>query len=576
MDAKVTVTSNAQAADASQQLHAVVVGDGQFATHTLPARGAADLGRGPDCDVVVQDASVSRRHLRLHLGDQLAVEDLGSKNGTTVRGELCAPGQRVAVSPGEPFRAGSVTVVLHRGPAAARPRRLWTHAYFEGKLDEECARAERSGTRFALLRVHCRDAAHVGAVLDVLFELLEPVDVVGSYAPAEYEVLLADAGEEEAERAAGRLRRRLDELGIPAGIGLAAWPRHGRSPYTLFAAADDAARGVARSPGDPLAPVIADARMRELWHLAEQAAASQASVLLLGETGVGKEVFASGIHRASPRRDGPLVCLSCAALSESLVESELFGHERGAFTGAQTSKPGLLETAGGGTVFLDEIGELSPALQVKLLRVLEERKVLRVGGLQPIPIDVRFVAATNRDLSAEMARGSFRNDLFYRIAGFTLTIPPLRERLADIEPLARVFVERAARLEQRPVPHLSEEAIAALRRHPWPGNIRELKAAIERAVLLSTRGTIGPEHLPFGDDGAWPGPAPATPAQTTAGDDGVDLSHLPEEEREEARRCIRVLAEHGGNQTRAARALGIARRTLVYRLDRYRIRRPRK
>jgi two-component system response regulator AtoC len=575
VDAKGTVTSTAaQAADSSRKLHAVVVGDGHFATHALPAGGAADLGRAPDCDVVVQDASVSRRHLRLHLGDQLEIEDLGSKNGTTVRGELLAPGQRVAVGPGEPFRAGSVTVVLHRGPAAARPRRLWTHAYFEGKLDEECARAERSGTSFAVLRVHCRDAAHVGAILDVLFELLDPVDVVGSYAPAEYEVLIADAGEAEAERTADRLRRRLEQLGMPAGIGLAAWPRHGRSPYTLFAAADDAARGVARSPDGGLSPVVEDERMRELWRMAEQAAASQASVLLLGETGVGKEVFASGVHRASPRRDRPLVCLSCAALSESLVESELFGHERGAFTGAQSSKPGLLETAEGGTVFLDEIGELSPALQVKLLRVLEERKVLRVGGLKPIPIDVRFVAATNRDLQAEMARGTFRSDLYYRIAGFTLTIPPLRERGAEIESLARAFVERAARLEQRPVPHLSAEAIAALRRHRWPGNIRELKAAMERALLLCTRGTIGPEHLPFGDDGAWPTPTPA--AAAAPGDDGVDLSHLPEAEREEARRCLRVLAECGGNQTRAARVLGIARRTLVYRLDRYRIRRPRK
>jgi transcriptional regulator with PAS, ATPase and Fis domain len=264
--------------------------------------------------------------------------------------------------------------------------------------------------------------------------------------------------------------------------------------------------------------------------------------------------------------------LSCAALSESIVESELFGHERGAFTGAQTSKLGLLETAEGGTVFLDEIGELSLSLQVKLLRVLEERKVLRVGGLKPIPIDVRFIAATNRDLQAELARGTFRQDLYYRIAGFTLTIPPLRERQAEIEPLARAFVERAARQEQRPVPQISPEAMASLLRHRWPGNIRELRAAMERAVLLSTRGRIGPEHLPFVDDGEWPVPA----AVAEPGDDGVDLAHLAGEEREEARRCIRVLAECGGNQTRAARMLGIARRTLVYRLDRYRIRRPRK
>jgi two-component system, NtrC family, response regulator AtoC len=231
--------------------------------------------------------------------------------------------------------------------------------------------------------------------------------------------------------------------------------------------------------------VLIDPVMVQLDALARSVAAGNISVLLTGETGCGKEVFAEVIHRASPRADKPFLSLNCAALSEALLESELFGYERGAFTGATHAKAGLLESAEGGTVFLDELGEMPPSLQAKLLRALEQRHLIRVGGLKSKPVDVRFVSATNRDLEAEVARGTFRRDLFYRINGATLFIPPLRERPSEIEPLARMFAERASReLARQTVPGLSPDAVQALLQHDWPGNIRELKNVMDRALLV--------------------------------------------------------------------------------------------
>jgi transcriptional regulator with PAS, ATPase and Fis domain len=306
--------------------------------------------------------------------------------------------------------------------------------------------------------------------------------------------------------------------------------------------------------------------MARLDALVGRVAPGNINVLLLGETGVGKEVLAERIHRLSPRASHPLLRLHCAALSESLLESELFGHERGAFTGALKTKPGLLETAAGGSIFLDEIGELPPSIQVKLLRVIEERKVLRVGGLQPLPIDVRFIAATNRNLEAEVARGAFRQDLYYRLNGISLVIPPLRERIGEIAALAAEFVREACRQSGRPAPSLSPAALALLRARDWPGNIRELRNVCERAVLLCPGGVIEPEHLSLSD--AAPEPAPAPPRAADPG-----LSPAAQRQRDE---IVDALARCAGNQSRAAKLLGISRKTLVARLDAFGLPRPRK
>ena len=324
-----------------------------------------------------------------------------------------------------------------------------------------------------------------------------------------------------------------------------------------------------------------DVAMQRIHLLAERAAAGPINVLITGETGVGKELLAETVHRLSPRKNGPYVCLNCAALAESLLENELFGHERGAFTGASQVKPGLLETAASGTLFLDEVGELPLSTQAKLLRVLETREVSRLGSLKPRRIDVRFIAATNRDLEAEVARGTFRRDLYFRLAGITLTIPPLRKRVSEIRRLAETFVHQICQEMGRDEPLISSVSIALLEGYAWPGNIRELKNFMERAVLLCTGRVILPVHLPAEKmreasvPVVAPAPAPAGVPETTA-TSGETARALTPTQEEERRRIIDALAACAGNQSRAAKSLGIPRRTFVAKLDLYRIPRPKK
>jgi DNA-binding NtrC family response regulator len=314
----------------------------------------------------------------------------------------------------------------------------------------------------------------------------------------------------------------------------------------------------------------ADSVMGRLHRVVDRIAAGTIGVLLLGETGVGKGVLAQELHGRSPRAGKPMMCINCATLAEGLVESELFGHEQGAFTGALRAKPGLLETANGGTVFLDEIGELSLALQGKLLRVLEEQRFMRVGGVSLRDIDVRFIAATNRDLQAEIANRRFRQDLFFRLSGISLLIPPLRERRSEIVPLTHSFVAQASKRAQRATPpRLSEEALTVLQRYDWPGNIRELRNAIERAVLLCSDAIL-PEHLELERPPASAAPAAVT---TPAAADASLPRQLDAVERE---RILEALSRCGGNQSQAARLLGISRKVLIARLDEYGVPRPRK
>lgn len=387
-------------------------------------------------------------------------------------------------------------------------------------------------------------------------------------------------------------------------------------------------------PGSGAGRVLLDPEMKRVYELAERAAASDIAVLVMGETGVGKELLAAAVHEHSRRRMRPFLQINCAALAETLLESELFGHEKGSFTGATSMRQGLLESAQGGTVFLDELGEMPLSTQAKFLRVLEERRIRRLGSTRYVDIDVRFVSATNRDLVSEVAAGRFREDLYYRISGISLSIPPLRERIGEIEPLARHFLMGFCIKSGISAPEITPAALHRLLQYSWPGNVRELKNAMERAPFLSGGAPLLPDHLPapdgrgtveeddpFGDERtdvrslpaprmpgfrngdaarlrdllkyAAAGMPPAPPSQShgpglfPSVPTVVRASQPPPSrpvhgnsknysEDEERQRVLDALEACSGNQTRAAAMLGISRRTLINRIEAFGLPRPRK
>ncbi len=325
--------------------------------------------------------------------------------------------------------------------------------------------------------------------------------------------------------------------------------------------------------GEPDAPVHRDPAMAALLDRAAQIARAEASVLITGESGTGKEVLARHIHRQSRRARGPFVALNCAALPESLLESELFGHEKGAFSGAVAARKGKFEQADGGTLLLDEIGEMDPRLQAKLLRALQEKEIDRLGGTQPVKVDVRILAATNRDLAAEVRAGRFREDLFFRLNVVALRIPPLRERPGDILALAEHFVARFADANGLPRRELAPEVLPPLLSHPWPGNVRELENTMHRAVLLAQGPVIGTDAIeltPLRLDRAPEAPSSATPAPAPAA--ARPVSALVGRRVDEVERdlILETLTHCLGNRTRAAEILGISIRTLRNKLHEYR------
>jgi DNA-binding NtrC family response regulator len=305
--------------------------------------------------------------------------------------------------------------------------------------------------------------------------------------------------------------------------------------------------------------IIGDSpQLQSVFEVLRRAAATRATVLILGESGTGKELIAQALHQESPRRDKPFVKVHCAALSENLLESELFGHERGAFTGAVARKEGRFELADGGTLFLDEIGEISPSVQVKLLRVLQQREFERVGGTQTLKVDVRIVAATHRDLAAEVKAGRFREDLYYRLNVVAITLPPLRERKSDVPALVNHFIDKYDEAYGKEVRGLAPGTLQALLAYDWPGNIRELENAIERAVVLSPNTELTAEDLPP----VLRGPRPLSASASSL----IPGATLAEIEREA---ILRTLEMVHGSTTRAAEILGISVRKVQYRLKEY-------
>jgi two-component system, NtrC family, response regulator AtoC len=409
------------------QLRLLIFWDGGAVVRPLDARGVVTVGRSREADVQVDHPSISRRHVAVHVGDRLMVEDLGSSNGTRVGGAQAPPKTTIPLEPGQIVELGVAVLVVQGAPPPVG------------------ASAESTSTSTPMARLH---------------------------------------------------------------------------------------------------------------RLVQLVAASDLSVIIQGETGSGKEVIAEALHRHSRRAEMPFIKINCAALSATLLESELFGYERGAFTGAVKSKAGLIEAADRGTLLLDEVGEMPEAVQAALLRVVETRELTRVGSVVSKRVDVRFVAATHRTLEARVAAGAFRQDLYFRLNGITVEVPPLRERPDEIAPLAQNFADDAARRMGREPSRLTDEARSILKQHSWPGNVRELKAVIERASVLSEGAALGRQHLLL--DTLAPATVVAAP---------------PTDERQ---RIVAMLDRCCGNQTRAAKLLGMSRRTLVTRMDELGLPRPRK
>jgi len=496
-----TANDDGPFADDERGCTLLIVTDAGVRAAELKSGGVLRVGRGSESDIAVEHPAVSRNHAVFYGTDPPEIEDLGSRNGTTVQGTRIEAGQRVPLRRGYVVGLGSVNIFVRRRGSPA------------------------------------------------------------------------------------------DEV-------------------------DDPIEGLGASAALALQPASRHSSMHELYERARAVAASGIPVLVLGETGVGKELLTETLHAWSPRSAKPLLRVNCAAIAEGIMASELFGHEKGAFTGAHASKVGLVEAADLGTLFLDEVGELSPATQAKLLRVLETGEVTRVGSHRSRRIDVRIVSATNRDLRAMAARGHFRADLYFRLNGVALSIPPLRERLDDIIPLAEFFAERFADRLASPTPVLSDAAKIALLRYRWPGNVRELKHVIERAVVLCNDGVLTVESLqlegafgaPEGDPrssnesaraydsssrleaaprfesaipprssrgGLLPGQPTERPASVKI-EPGRRAEQLRAElERAERERILQAL-DQAGTQAGAAKLLGLSRRALIYRLEAHGIPRPRK
>jgi DNA-binding NtrC family response regulator len=538
----------------------------------VPGSGLV-VGRTAPADLVVADPSLSRRHALLEvLDDDLFVEDLGSKNGTRVNGARI---ERSLVRPGDTVQLGSVTLSLHRAPVDAPPvQGLRDHDALLVDLERAVVRCRLYRRELALLLVRALDPARGPFARWYLpvRRLCRPEDRLALYDPGTLEILLPAAGADDAAHHAERIIQAGLEVGTPLCCGLALFPAAASSAEELLEACREALaradldRPVCAAPDEDREqrpdqdPVVLGPKMRSVFETVARLARSSIPVLIQGETGTGKEVVARAIHRAGPRRDLPLRCVNCGAIPRHLVESTLFGHERGAFTGAEQQHRGIFEQAHGGTVLLDEIAELPGEAQAALLRVLEDRRVTRIGGSgEEIAVDVRVIAATNRDLETLCDEGDFRQDLLFRLNTITLDLPPLRERGEEIPALVEHFLWRARRDQRSAVQRIAPEALELLQRYPWPGNVRELRNVIERATVLCQGDTI------VADDLSERVRAASDPA--AARDDALDFRSRIQ--RYEAELVLEALRASGWNQSEAARRLNMPLRTMVRKIRAY-------
>lgn len=547
----------------------VVLGSSPMAA-ALHDRTPVVVGRASPADLVVDDQGLSRQHARFTWQDDgVLVEDLGSTNGTFVNRERV---QSATVSAADEVLLGEIAVSVHGIHQGAPPAD--ESDQLSVSLREELRRARAFGRTAALLAIR-RAATGEPGWEQGLRSPLRSVDTLHSVGANVVVAVLAEALEADLDAWSSRFREHAP--GQTLHMGGAVFPTHGADPERLVSAAiraasTGAATGVALPEAEPPDPgetgrvVLESPGMKSLYALIERVSRTTMPVLVHGETGAGKELVAASLHETSPRCAGPLKTVNCATIPANLTESVLFGHEKGSFTGANSRSAGVFEQAHGGTVFLDEVGELPAQAQAALLRVLETKRLTRVGGSREFEVDVRVVAATHRDLSAMVAEGTFREDLLYRLDALTLQVPPLRERVEDIAPLAALFLERAIQQWDTPRVEFEDATLDVLRAYSWPGNVRQLKNTVERASVVAVGATITVNDLPPAIARLAPD---ASSAATEASGSPVART-LAERVAAFEREVIReALAESGGNQTSAARLLNVPRRTLANKVTRY-------
>jgi DNA-binding NtrC family response regulator len=575
------------------------------------------IGRGADADLIIQDATLSRCHTSFTLKDgQISYEDLQSRNGTWVNEGRQDHGQLEETDEITMGRAAARAYLRQDGTSTdPKAALLPSHEAFVDTLVREASRSRRFGRTLGLILLRDDAPGPMGWVTRIQ-EQLRPVDSMSMYGPSTVEIATPETSRTELMALAEKLIAGQPNKKLRLRCGVALMPEAAASAEELLEACrmalqrtsdDHPLRSAESQSESDLArqkspsgaedgPVVCNPAMRELYKTVSVIAKSTVSVLIFGETGSGKEVVAREIHEQSSRKNNPLRFINCGAIPKELVESTLFGHERGAFTGAGQKAKGLFEEASTGTVLLDEIGELPLSAQAALLRVAETKTVSRIGSTKEIPVDVRILAATHRDLEAMCDEGSFRRDLLYRLNTMTLWIPPLRDRPEDIKPLAERFVAMASEANSGSIDRIGAEAMDTLQAHTWPGNVRELRNVIERAVILAQGHAISVADLPerlrrsasqhsISSSSTIPplsrsekrslvskvdALAQALPDDKQASAD-LDVGLKEAVQNFEARSISEALSLCGGNQSAAARYLGIPQRTLSDKVARYAI-----
>jgi two-component system response regulator AtoC len=567
---------------ALERVYLLVIDDGSCQRHTLPAQGTLVLGSAPDTDIHVRDPGIAGHHVRLRIADgEVWLVDLGSDGGTLVNCERVHGTRRLCS--GDVVTLGSTTLVLLREPRPGKRPVLHAHGLrqrLEEELDRAIAYARPLGVA-VLCPARLDEREHLGAAAAAV---LRRMDVLGWDGATRLVAVLPEVGGEAARAMAQELVTALAPVAGEVHGGLATCPGDGCHAETLLSGAHAAA--AIAEPGEiALAAettveysiaghvvAAAEPAMLRVFDLLRRLAACDLPVLVLGETGTGKEHAAAALHDWSARRERRLVCINCAAIPETLIESELFGYERGAFSDARSPKLGLLEQASGGTVFLDEVAELGPGAQAKLLRALDTKRITHLGDVRERALDIRIVAATNRDLEAESRAGRFRQDLLFRLGAAVVVLPPLRHRLRELPILSRLFVAEACARAGRPGLEISESTLYQLAAYGWPGNVRELRNALEFAVATAEGATIEPWHLPDRISGRTAAASPEAITTAAAATSVAPRRYRPiaEELRElERTRMQEALEDAGGVQTRAAELIGMPIRTFALKLKQY-------